>query len=340
MLFKTSELRDFFNKTKAIRVNNVLPILSYVKYENGTLTKTNMETYFTSEISTKNKGSFLLDEKTISAKLKETTDETINIEVNGKFCTIGKLKFPIEDVEQFPKAPLFEDEKKVSLDEAIIRSIGVFRQLTMTQDPPNNLCYVHLNSSGVYATNNHSFANVEFYAELPEILLSTDSCALLSIYADVEFYEKENYNFFLSGKDSIAIIKPHFKTPLEAFKNVIGACDKETSFEFDKRELIAFCDFVTTVSGSLLPECTMSIKDKTMFLTLNDPAYEISDSREILGVGKYEMDKVSFNPKVYSAYLKAIPYTLVRLSAHSQKGALSLWTIEDEQFNGVLVGLV
>ena len=83
----------------------------------------------------------------------------------------------------------------------------------------------------------------------------------------------------------------------------------------------------------------MGVKKGILSLSLNDSAYEITDSREIDVDGFFEIETFSFNPKILAPFLKALPYGTVRFSPHDQSGVLAVWTIEDEQFNGLLVGL-
>lgn len=340
MEFQTAELRHFINKTRSIKPNNILPILSMIKYDNGVLTKTNLETYFLSEISTKYKQSFLIDEKILLAKLKEIESETITIEVKDNFIVLnGKTKFPTSPVMEYPNPPELKSMDKVVIDEETIKAVGYFGGLTTISDQPHNLSYVHVTKSGIFASNGFTFINREASLELVDVLLSREACSLLSEYSEIEFYSSDNYNFFSSKSDSIAFIKPTAKTPVEAFARVINGSDKQISAEFDKKHFISFCDFVSAVTPALLPECKLSIKDKKLSLSLNDSSYDISDSREMDVVGSFEMDSYTFNPKIFSQYLKAIPYSLIRLSPHSQKGALTIWTIEDDKFNGVLTGL-
>jgi hypothetical protein len=341
MEFKTAELRHFINKTRSIKPNNILPILSMIKYDDGVLTKTNLETYFLSEISTKYKQPFLIDEKILLAKLKEIDSETITIEVKDNFIVLnGKTKFPTMSVSEYPNPPELKNMEKVVIDSETIKAVGYFGSLTMISDQPHNLSYVHVTKNGIFASNNFSFVNREVTLELVDVLLSREACSLLSEYSEVEYYTSDNYNFFSSKTDSIAFIKPTAKTPVEAFSRVINGGEKEVSAEFDKKDFLLFCDFVSAVTPALLPECKLSIKDKKLSLTLNDSSYDISDSRDMDVVGAFEMDSFTFNPKVFSQYLKSIPYSLIRFSPHSQNGAITVWTVEDDKFNGVLVGII
>jgi hypothetical protein len=340
MDFKTSELKEFIAKSKAIRVNNILPILSYIKYDSGVLTKTNQETFFSSKISTNDKGCFLIDERIISAYLKDFPSDTINIEQDGNFMVINKkTRFPAEKAEMFPKAPESDTINKVALDETIMKAISYFGSLTMSSEITHNLCFVHIAGGGMFASNNHCFVSKEIDLKNDGIILSREACALLSSYSEVEYYSNENYNFFISGGNSIAIIKPHASTPLEQFKKVIESGNKDDYFEVDKGLLLSFCEFATAVSGSLLPECAASVKKGVMSLSLNDSAYEITDKRDIDVDGDFEIESFSFNPKILSPFLRALPYGVIRFSPHEQKGVLSVWTIEDNKFNGVLIGL-
>lgn len=109
MKLKTKQLKEFFSVASSITVNNILPILAYIKLENAALTKTNLANYVVHKIDAPADEALLFDEKILSAFLKECKSEEIEVRAENKSVHLidgkRKMRFQSADIQNFPLLP-------------------------------------------------------------------------------------------------------------------------------------------------------------------------------------------------------------------------------------------
>lgn len=114
MKISTSELKRFKHNSSFIKKNNILPILGYLKFDDGKITKTNLHSFI--EQKTNVKGSFLVPEMNLFNFLARSTEDFVDVYVKDGMCIIsdGKLpvvKVPTEDIKHFPSTPTPDEEQ-------------------------------------------------------------------------------------------------------------------------------------------------------------------------------------------------------------------------------------
>lgn len=341
---KTKEIRDFMARAKALRTNTLNPVLSYIKYDGSVLIKTNLETFYAAKISTKTDTAILLDEKILSAFLPDKSDTvTVIPDTDKKLVTLkdGKreVSFPMLDPETFPLLPEKGESKKIAIDETTLKVIGFARFITSQLDTINSFSYIHICNTGIYSSNG---AQVLYYSkgiETEATALSKESALILSGYSKMNFQSFQNYNFFSADTEAYAFIKTEQRSPIKEFDNVLSGGTRTEFFEFEKDKLLSFCDFVSAVTPAELPQCSILTKDGSAFLDLTDNEYSVDAKNDFEVLGKWAMPLTLFNPKLFSNYLKALPYDLLRFSPFTKEGFITVWTPEDDSFQGILTAL-
>ena len=105
MKLKVNEIKKFKSVAGALRQNNILPILSYLKFEDRIITKSNKESFVTMEADFE--GSVLIDEKILMSFIEYVSGSEIDVNVSGNSvvlsCGKEKYKSPTDDVINFPK---------------------------------------------------------------------------------------------------------------------------------------------------------------------------------------------------------------------------------------------
>ena len=77
MKLSTKQLKQFNSIAGGMKQNNILPILSYLRFKDGTITKNNLESFVTMEADFE--GSVLIDEKILMSFVEYTNAEEINV---------------------------------------------------------------------------------------------------------------------------------------------------------------------------------------------------------------------------------------------------------------------
>lgn len=353
---ETSEIKTFLNVAKGVKSHTVLPVLSCVLFDGNALVKTNLETYYRRE--TKSEGeavAVLLDEQKLNSfvapgnlggadRIEITVKEkAVTLSVNGgkKPLTFGRI-----DVTGFPLFPE-QGGEPVLLDGPFLRIISGARVFIEQSEVPTNFCYVHLTGEGIYASNRNSFYHYAGAPDVPGLLLSKEAAGIVGGFAVLECSKAGNYMFFKDKGETFAFIKTEQSTPLEQFRIVIGGCTQNDWFEFYRAEVLQFCDLVAQVCPSLqatnpvtLPDCTLEVKNSTLYLKAVDNVYSVDLQHECGVLGKYSVEPFKFNPKLFSLYLKGLPFETVRFSPYARPGFFSVWTVEDDNFKGILSQLI
>src|SRR5690606_12927667 len=132
MKLKTKQLKQFNSIAGSMRQNNILPVLSYLKFEDGKITKNNLESFVTMDADFE--GSMLIDEKILMSFVEATNAEEINVDSDGKRVTLshGKEKFnsPTEDVNNFPKSAEPEGDE-IEVPQDVLRAVKIAANFTM-----------------------------------------------------------------------------------------------------------------------------------------------------------------------------------------------------------------
>lgn len=357
MEFNVKELQAFLSRAKAVKTNTIIPILSSIFFDGTYLVKTNNETFYRAFVSAgADAEPVLLDEQKLSSFLSPSNiggAETVTVTVKEKTVVLslpggGKpLSFAKMDHKTFPSFPQHTDETAV-LEGAVLRTLYAARNLVSTQtEVLNNFCFIHLTEEGIYASNYNSFFHYATMPNVGAVLLSREAAGVVGNFEEMLYSRAGNYDFFTTDREAFAFIKPEQTTPLEQFKKVLEGTTQREWMEFQKADFVAFCELVTQVCPSLqssnpttMPDCSLSVKDKKMILTLKDDVYSVDVTHEYDIRGKYEPEAFQFNPKLFLSYLKALPYDSIRFSPYNRKWSTSVWTVEDEAFSGILTHLV
>ena len=105
MKLNVEQLKRFKANSASIKSNGIIPILDYLKFDKGTVTKNAMGSFVIQKIDGCTK-SFLVDEKILMNFVAYTSSPTIDIEIkDGKvIMSDGSTKkiSPTEPVENFP----------------------------------------------------------------------------------------------------------------------------------------------------------------------------------------------------------------------------------------------
>lgn len=337
MKLKTKELNDFLKLSSTIAVNNIIPILSYIKLEDGCLVKSNLRTFIQNRITAPSKESVLIDEKVLVAFLRECKSDEIEIKpesgnviwlLEGK----RKMKFQTAAVKDFPKFPDSEKENEVDFDSEVLEAIGCAAKNVGDIGSGEPLDFIHLNKGVVFGTD-----RARFYCKrikgIPNVVLDKEAANTISQFNSVTFFQKGKYNFFEVGNTLYGFIQSEAKTP-EQVHSFIPVDRPKEYMEIKVSDFVGFCDTVTSASPSKVLDCSMD----GGLLEFSDSSYDIDYNVEIQTAGEFK-PKITFLPRVFGSYFKSLGFDKVKLcQATLNNGALSVWNDDDNGFVGLIIG--
>jgi hypothetical protein len=346
MKIQTKELREFLGRARNIKTNIISPALSYIKYEYGTLTKSNLETYYSKQVSSDGNFAVLLDEKILSSFMSANPSaEEIDITANGLDVTlhIGNktVSFQSVDASAFPIMPDSGKSAIERIEADFLRMIGTAAQLTADQQMLHNLSFVHVTSLGIYASDGSCFMHYDKTTP-SDMLLSKEAADIVSDFDWLDHTTSGNYDLFANDSEIFAFIKPHFSTPIDSFNRVIRQANADNFFEIDKKDVIQFLDFTASITSAKSPNFSMKTDSSQLRLALDDTEFSIkADDETAIVAGDFRFNEAQYiNPKTWSSFLKAIPFNSVRVSPYNSKGFVTVTSAEDESFKAIMPLLV
>lgn len=309
MKLKTNELRKFNAVTSSMKQNGILPVLSYLRFKDGVITKNNLEQFV--EMEADFKGECLIDERVLMAFVNSVSGDVIDVKIDEKSVTLvcgkDKTKSPTEEVINYPVTEN-NDLEGIEIGEEIIRSIKIAADFTMERDDMPYTSCVFL-GRGLLGAATGFIGYVEKIDEnIPEIILDRNAISVIKGLNNFNFSENESFRFIRSGVFNFGFRKTDTKFVNYAPFAVVNGTNK---VEVDKHEIISFCDYCVKSTTSKVVICKMSGN----MLSMEDDDYGISCEKEL----SVELDDFNFNPSFMGRLLKSVPDDTVTFIRAKQK---------------------
>lgn len=314
MKLLTNQIKSFKYLASSIKTNSIIPVLSFLRFKDGYITKSNLESFIIMKADFD--GSFLLDEHMLYSFIDgiSSTEITVTIEGNTALLTDGKekQKCPTLPVEDFITLPEFSGEK-YTLDNSLITEIkiayaGVTQELDHT---PIASCVIVANGIVGACGGISSYTN-KCDEKLPKIILEKQAISMLKNFKEVLFYESDNYLVFSSDDFQFGFIKKD----MQAFDlRQFSTLPEGEGIEIPKSEIISFSDScVATCAGRPIK---ISIEDGKMIM--NDPGYSVEKEKPLSA----KLDDFTFNPVFMSKLLKSLPDEVLKFTRAKSKYYIS-----------------
>ena len=212
MKLQTKQLKQFNAIAGSMKHNGILPILSYLKFEDGIITKNNLESFI--EMEADFEGSVLIDEKILMSFVDSVNAEEIDVKVNGTKVTLshGKEKdnSPTDDVKNFPQSA-GSDNEEIEIPQEVLNAVKVAANFTMDRESMPYTSCVFI-GNGLVGAITGFVAYVEKAGEgLPEIILERNAISVIRNFNTVSFSENDCYQFFTNNIFRFGFIKKDTK---------------------------------------------------------------------------------------------------------------------------------
>lgn len=304
MKLLTAELKAFKAKASMIKDRSSIPILDFLKFDKGTVTKNNLNSFLVQEIQCDE--SFLISEKILMNLVDRTSAKEIEVEVSDKRIKIsdGLQSFtsPTENLDYFPKNDMPEGDP-VNLSGSVIEAIFVASRFILDEDDMPAKCNVFIGNGSVCGNNGFVAYFESVKEKIPNMVLSKHVATAISKFPEVDFSENKSYHFFSSGKSKFGFSKPTY--PFFDMSIISKIPEGSPAFSMNKSPFVAFNDGCISASPSKTIISSMDLNGK-LHLEMNDSAFAIDAAADIEATGK-NTAKFHFNPVMMNTLLKGVP---------------------------------
>ena len=180
MKLLTKQLKTFNSIAGGMKQNNVLPILSYLKFEDGYITKNNLESFVTMEADFK--GKCLIDEKILMSIVNVTKEEYIDVAIKAKSVILSygnkKDTSPTDDISNFPAINEI-DGKEINISNEVINAVKIASNFTYDRDDAPYASCIFLGNGIVGATSGYIGYTQKNTENLPEIVLEKNAASAI-----------------------------------------------------------------------------------------------------------------------------------------------------------------
>ena len=308
MKLNVSDLRKFKANSASIKTNSILPILSYLKFDKGTVTKNAMGSFVIQKIDCKE--SFLIDERILMNFISYTNSPTIDVKVTDKNIKITDgsttVTSPTDDIAHFPTNDQ-PDGKSVQLDREVLEAVSIASNFTIEEEVPSPRSHVFIGKNCVCGSDGFVAYIDEFEEEVPEVVLKKATATAISKFDSLKFSQNESYHFFETDKCKFGFIKPDYKffdlTPF-------GKFEKQGSFVIDKTDLINVNDMVVGATNAKYSIVKIEVKNNSMTYEMNDADYGVNIVKELPVSGEVD-GAFNFNAALMNRLLKSVTDTML-----------------------------
>lgn len=304
MKLLTSELKQFKANASPVRTKNTIPILSYLKFSKGAVTKNSLTEFIVQKISSTE--DMLIDERLLMNFVDNTDAKEIEVTKDGKRILITdgstKITSPTDDVLLYPKND-DPSEEEILLDEETLTAIGVASNFIIEERDMTARSLVFVGKGYVVGQNGIIGYAERVNKELPNICFYKEILNAIKRCREVKFSQNNSYYFFDCDG-----FKYGFSKPVLGFTDCTKIATADTSslpsFTVGRNELRKFNDLCISSSLSMLKIASLELKDG-LYLEMVDPDRELNISKTIEAKGTGG-DKLNYNPEAMNVLLKNI----------------------------------
>lgn len=317
MKLNVEELKQFNAKSSQIPTSTLLPILSYLKFEPGKVTKNSLNSFICMDISCTD--TMLVDEKQLMAFVNYTKATEIDLKIkDGQVLITDGTKInytsPTEPVQNFPVNDSPEDVEWLPLKQGLINDLDIAANFSI-EDGETFRSHVFIGNGLIGACDN--FIGYLRKVEMPvDIVLLRQVALIIGKLEVVEFNQNDSYHFFTSGKFKYGFIKSTI--PMVNFTPFISDLTGQESFVISKKQLISINDLA--INRSPLPQVIGNFSCSKDLLNINftDSNYELSLKESLPCIGSIE-GEFTYNAAIFNRMLKSIPDDLLRFTFFKNK---------------------
>jgi hypothetical protein len=309
-----ADIRSFKKNSSRITSKGILPILDYIKFDNGTITKTNINEFVVQESNFS--GAFIVEERILFNFIEYTSAVEISFVTDGTKVVISdgsqKTTSNQGDINLFPAIEQPPTET-VSLTDTILKLFGSAAKYT--QDGSDDLRKSHIFIGGDAIMASDGF--IAFYRkidrQLPKTAIPRSIAEKVSSIDPADFSQTERKLFFRAGKVLYGFQKTEATyIDMSGFFNY----QKDTYFHAPKAELISFNEMSLGMSKLRLCHPYLEIVNGKLLMSAVNSDYGVDNEKEIEVVGemgdKFQYDAVTLNRLLKTAPDEELTFSRIK----------------------------
>ena len=353
---KTSDLKTFLRRSKAIKQHGLMPILSFFKMDcNGNqivCTDTNHNTFLIHEMpgEFEKNGSYLIDRKIINSVVDTTKSEFITITQKGKKIFIsddfggstGNNGFQTDDPTLYPKVPDQDKKAPVTISPDLMKTIQIAKHYCISEKTGlSSLESLHLKSTPkhieVFASNRFLLYVNRIPNDPLELMITPDNSDALNGFTEALYYSSGNYDFYECGSTTYGFVKSDYKCV--DYLPFIQGIDKDKCFTIERQKVLDYCNRVKSINpSSVVAECEIREAGKNKVLFYYNNEEHDKNSEVIFDVKKdMEIPDFLFGVDTMIQFLSSLPYEQITFAPAIER--YFVLSEVDEEFLGLIVGL-
>jgi len=328
-----ADIRSFKKSSSHIQNKGVLPILDYIKFDNGAITRTNINEFVIQESTFT--GSFLIEERILFSFIDYTNASDVTFVTDGKRVVISdgsqKASSTQGDISLFP-IPEEMPKETVSLTDTILKHFGAAAKYTKEGGDDLRKTHIFIGGDTILASD----ANIAFYRKidrmLPKTAIHRSVAQRVSSIDPADFAQTEKKLFFKAGK----VIYGFQKTEATYIDmSSFFKYENLDSFHAPKDELIAFNDTCLSMSKLKICHPFLEIKDGKLIMSAVNSDFGVDNEKEIEVVGKME-GKLQYDAATLNRLLKTAPDEELTFS----RGKGMVYITGDSGFTSLIMELI
>lgn len=299
-----TDIRSFKKNSSHIKSKGIIPILDYIKFENGTIIKTNINEFVVQESSFS--GAFLVEERILFNFIEYTGAAEIIFETNGSKVIMSdgsqKTSSSPGDVKLFPAIEEPPTET-VPLTDTILKLFGSAAKYTQEGNDDLRKSHIFIGGDTIIASDGFIAFYKKIDRELPKTAIPRSVAEKVSSIDPADFSQTEKKLFFRAGKVLYGFQKTEATyIDMSGFFNY----NKNLSFCAPKSELISFNEMSLGMSKLRLCHPYLEIVNGKLLMSAVNSDYGVDNEKEIEVVGEMG-DKFQYDAVILNRLLKTAP---------------------------------
>lgn len=299
-----SDIRLFKKHSSHIKSKGVIPILDYIKFDNGAITKTNINEFVVQESNFN--GAFLIEERILFNFIEYTSATEILFEADGKKVIMSdgsqKTSSSQGDINLFPAIEEPPTET-VSLTDTILKIFGSAAKYTQEESSDLRKSHIFIGGDTIIASDGFIAFYRKIDRELPKTAIPRSVAEKVSYIDPADFSQTDKKLFFRANKVLYGFQKTEATyIDMSGFFNF----SKDIYFHAPKSELIAFNEMSLAMSKFKLCHPYLEIVNGKLVMSAVNSDYGVDNEKEIDVLGKMG-DKFQYDAVTLNRLLKTAP---------------------------------
>lgn len=298
-----ADIKAFRKNSSFIKNNSVLPIYGFIKFDNGTITKSSKHEFVIQQSNFS--GSFLVEEKVLFNYIEYAASADILFTIEEKKVTMSdgetKQSCTSDDIKLYPicEEPPAE---QYSFDDTILNAIGAAAHYTRDDDQDLVISHIFIGNKTIAATDKLIAYCKEVEGELPKTAIQKYTAERISKMAPGFFSDSETKCFYKVGNMIYGFSKTEAThVDLRQYFSL----QKGERFIVNKAKISDFNELAVANSPLKYAWPTFSIENSKMLLSVVDADYS-RNSEKLIDVvggmnGKFQYDAALMNKILKSA---------------------------------------